>query len=175
MIKNTFLERSIFQDIIPEISFIDNKIISNSILNDFLSIKENNFNKFKDIKIFSTQHIIWVCDYVRDHVSLHYGFNFVLKETFAQIQFINESSIKRNHIDIKNLEHSPMYTMLYFPYGDDGKIIIEYPSFNNQIKEIEIPIEIGKLVIFNSDLNYYLTSNNKDKFRITLISTFFIL
>lgn len=175
MIKHTFLERSIFQDIIPEISFIDNKIISNSILNDFLSIKENNFNKFKDVNIFSTQHIIWVCDYVRDHVLLHYGFNFVLKETFAQIQFINESSVKRNHIDINNLEHSPMYTMLYFPYGDDGKIIIECPSFNNQIKEIEIPIEIGKLVVFNSDLNYYLTSNNKDKFRITLISTFFIL
>jgi len=68
-----------------------------------------------------------------------------------------------------------MYTMLYFPCGDDGKIIIECPLFNNQIKEIEIPIEIGKLVVFNSDLNYYLTSNNKDKFRITLISTFFIL
>jgi hypothetical protein len=74
MIKKTLLERSIFQDKIPEISFIDNKIISNSILNDFLSIKEN---KFKDIKIFSTQHIIWVCDYIRDHVLLNYGFNFV--------------------------------------------------------------------------------------------------
>ena len=72
--------------------------------------------------------------------------------------------MKKNHFHLDSIHNSPDLTVLYFAKGK-GNLIIEYSNNRDVSKTRIIPIEEKKIVIFNSDLNYYTDYNTEEDYR----------
>ena len=127
-----------------------------------------NKNKYKDIEINTCQDITWVMDYARDHVKLNHKFTLIPKKIFINVHTKYETSIKRNHINYLNIHNSPDYTLMYVVEANNSEIVLEYN--NHRIKENSHNIKLKNkdLIMWNSDLNYYLTPNLEEDYRILL-------
>lgn len=162
MEKKVLSEILIFEDILPTISKVDNTIIKNSILEKI--IKEINFvgdERFKDVQINPHhQHIIWWTQYICDNMTARHKINLCPINYFAKIHEKNESSIKRNYIDLYNDKICPDYTCMYFVDSDENNLIFEYNEYKKNY--LEIPFKTGKIILWDSSLNHYLMPNNND-------------
>jgi hypothetical protein len=178
MKKKVLTETNIYFDQLPNISSVDNFKIKNFVLTNFLkSIEKNelNKNKYGDIEINTCQDITWVMDYVRDNVRLNYNFTLIPTKIFVNIHTKYETSIKRNHISYLDIPNSPDYTLMYVVEANNSEIVLEYS--NHRLKENSHNIELKNkdLIMWNSDLNYYLTPNLEQDYRILLFFNFQIL
>jgi hypothetical protein len=178
MKKKVLSETSIYSDEIPDISNIDNFKIKSFILTNLLNnIEKNklNENKYNDIEINTYRDINWVMDYVRDHVKSKYNFTLIPIKTFVQVHTKHETSVKRNHINYLDIHNSPDYTIMYVVEGNNSEITLEYN--NHRIKEnsYNIKLKNKSIVMWNSDLNYYLTPNLEEDYRILLLFNCHIL
>ena len=170
--KELLTESAIYWDELPNISSVNIKEIKSTILEDLINFNFTENNRYKDIDVKLTQHITWLSDYVRDTFKLKTGKNLNMLNLKAQIHPANETNIKRNHINSYDLRNSPDMTLMYFIESDENNMIVEYEDHRHKEKYWTIPFKTNKLIMFNSDLNYYLLPNTLDKFRIILIINF---
>jgi hypothetical protein len=171
MEKKVLSETNLFFGKLPEISDVDNLKIKNFILSNILKNLNNyNFEKslYKDIEINFFKDINWIIEYVRDTINLKYKFQLIPIKTFIQIHDKHETEIKRNHIEYPNLHNSPDYTVMYVVEGKNSEITLEHDDHRNKNKFNKIQLFNKDIVIWNSDLNYYLTPNSEEDYRILI-------
>jgi hypothetical protein len=170
MYKKVLSETGVYFDKLPNISHVNNNEIKNSILYDFYNFKITEDNFYKDIKINMHPHITWVMDYMRDHVKLKYGFTLIPINFYAQIHSKDETTLKRNHIDLLNTNNLSDFTYMYFvEASEEDELIIEWENYKSKENFLKIPVKTGEFVMWNSNLNYYLLPNQKNSFRIILL------
>jgi len=168
MEKKVLFESSIYIDEISKISQIDNHQIKNHILLNLL--KDHSTNRYNDIQLTQHhQHITWVYEYIKDHFTLHEkNKTLALNEVIIQIHQQGQTGVKRNHINKYDIFNSPNFTFLY-PLCDNGELIIEWENYKNKNQFVAIPLKEKKLIGWNSNLDYYLSPNENEEFRIVLL------
>jgi hypothetical protein len=169
MEKKVLSESSIYIDEISEISQIDNHQIKNHILLNLL--KDHSTNRYNDIQLTQHhQHITWVYEYLKDHFTLHEKYKtLALNEVIIQIHQQGQTGVKRNHINKYDIFNSPDFTFLYFLDTNSSELTIEWENYKHKNKFITIPLKEKKLIGWNSDLDYYLSPNENEEFRIVLL------
>lgn len=171
MKKKALSETNIYFDQLPDISDVDNVKIKNFILtNLFKDIEKNklNKNKYGDMEIGTCQDISWVMDYARDKINLNHKFTLIPTKVFINVHTKYETSIKRHHIDYLDVRNSPDYTLMYVVEANNSEIVVEYNDHRKQGNSYNIKLKNKDLIMWNSDLNYYLTPNLEEEYRILL-------
>ena len=162
--KQILSETSIIWGSLPAQSLVNNQKITHNIIRCYVNYKPN---RFGDIKLDYLQDQQWVIDFVREHYKVEYGFTLIAISQYCKIDKPHERSVKRHHLDYYNLSNSPDFSLLYFVKGK-GNLIIEWNDHRHKHGYWTIPIEAGKYVLFNSDLNYYLEESPTNELRMYL-------
>jgi hypothetical protein len=56
-----------------------------------------------------------------------------------------------------------------YPLCDNGELIIEWENYKNKNQFVTIPLKEKKIIGWNSNLDYYLSPNENEEFRIVLL------
>lgn len=173
MHKKVLSETVFYYGELPHISHVSNEEIKNFILKEFSKIKSINEDRYKDIKLPAHKHISWIIDYVRDIVKTKFGFTLIPINIISQVHEIKETTIKRNHVNPYDIHNSPDFTLIYcVDFNEEDQLVIEFEDHRNKENYWTIPIKNKDFVMWNSDLNYYISPNKKEKFRIYLLIHF---
>ena len=100
--------------------------------------------------------------YMRDYISLDYGFTLVNKETWGNIYKPQETTIPLLNIDLIDLKNSPDYTFLYGVNVKDCSVRIHYDQNRRAGRSWDIPLTNNSFIMFPSTQMYYITNNQKD-------------
>ena len=147
---------------LPKESHADNEAIHQNIIKSCAMHKPNRFNEhiLQDLKDQK-----WVYEYIIHHYRSQYRKDLISFGPYVgHLEKENQGSVKKNHLHVDSLHNSPDLTVLYFSKGK-GNLIIEYSNHRDVSKTRIIPIEEKKIVIFNSDLNYYTDYNTEEDYR----------
>lgn len=173
MNKKILSETFVIEDFLPKDSHVKNSDLNSFILNDLAtqSFQPINKNRYGDINLSHRKQLNWIFDYIRDQIFLRNNkMQIIFKGLFATVDGYLESSFSRNNIDTNDILNSPHLTILYCVNGE-GELVIEYPDNKDLDKYIILDTEPGKIIIFNSSLNYYFLKNNFKDLRTTLCYT----
>ena len=110
--------------------------------------------------------------YIRDHVSLEYGFNLINKETWGNIYKPSETTIPLSNIDPVDLRNSPDFTLLYGVEVKDCNVRIHFEDNRRKGRSWDISLENNKFIMFPSTNMYYLTNNQKDSLNFVQTITY---
>jgi hypothetical protein len=172
MLKEILSETFYVTDFLPESSKVDNNLVHSLILNDYAKQSFSTIfeNKYNDVFIKYHQQYGWIFDYIRDQFYIKYNISLRLEKTIANVEGYLESTFKRNQVDLYDIKGSPDYTILYFVQGE-GDLVIEWSDHRDLNRYLTVEFESKKIIIFNSDLNYYLTKNTSQDLRSSIIFT----
>ena len=110
--------------------------------------------------------------YIRDHISLEYGFTLINKETWGIMYRPQETTIPLLNIDPVDLRNSPDYTLLYGVNVKDCMVRIHYEDNRRKGRSWDIPLTNNKFIMFPSTSMYYLTNNQKDSLNFVQTITY---
>ena len=110
--------------------------------------------------------------YMRDHVSLKYGFSLINKETWGNIYKPSETTIPLLNIDPVDLRNSPDYTLLYGVKVKDCNVRIHYEDNRRKGRSWDIELKNNMFIMFPSTNMYYLTNNQKDSLNFVQTITY---
>mgnify|MGYP005988303205 CR=1 len=163
MKKKVLKETFFICESLPSQANIQNDVLAQNINDSYIRIEHKQDKRFKDFHLQYQQNHTWLFQTINNEFSLNFNNTLNLISVRGQISRQNESTIKRNHIDLNDLKSSPDYTIIYFVKGNSGDLILEYDDHRVKNLYQSIPVKEGKYVLFNSSLNYYITENkNKD-------------
>ena len=100
--------------------------------------------------------------YMRDYISLDYGFTLVNKETWGNIYKPQETTIPLLNIDLIDLKNSPDYTFLYGVNVKDCSVRIHYDQNRRAGRSWDIPLTNNSFIMFPSTQMYYITNHQQD-------------
>lgn len=163
----------VIEDFLPKESNVKNSELNGFILNDLAtqSFEPINKNRYGDLNLNHKKEFNWIFDYIREQIFLknnHMQLRF--EKLFANVEGYLESSFSRNNVNTNDIFNSPDLTILYCVNGE-GELVIEYPDNKNLDKYILLDTEPGKIIIFNSNLNFYFLKNPSKDLRTTLCYT----
>jgi hypothetical protein len=151
-------------DSLPKESLVNNSAIKSHILLNY--IKNNSDNNH--IPLSHQQDCHWVFQYIHEKFNVKLKEVLGIKNMYAEVHNINEMTVKKNNHDHYDLTNSPYYTAAYIVQGENSNLIIEWENALKKNQTKIVPIKQNTIIIWNSDLNYYFTSNNFDEERIVL-------
>ena len=166
MIKKTLSETIICTDYLPELSKVDNDEIDQIIIKDYLNKPPQNI--YDDVELSPNKNITWVMDYARSKFKIA-----VSKDTLVpifgtgKIEKPGETGYNRSYHNQYELNRSPDFIVIYCGNTNSGDIIIQYHNFRKAVCYWSVPMEKNKIIIFNGNLNYFMTKNEEEKDRIT--------
>ena len=151
MQKKVLSEIALYYGIIdmPKGFEIDRDKLQSDIL--FSQIKNSEFPFSRTWDMLNT--------YMRDYISLDYGFTLVNKETWGNIYKPQETTIPLLNIDLIDLKNSPDYTFLYGVNVKDCSVRIHYDQNRRAGRSWDVPLTNNKFIMFPSTNMYYLTNN----------------
>ena len=110
--------------------------------------------------------------YMRDHVSLEYGFSLINKETWGNMYKPQEITIPLLNIDPVYLRNSPDYTLLYGVKVKNCNVRIHYEDNRRKGRSWDIELKDNMFIMFPSTNMYYLTNNQKDSLNFVQTITY---
>ena len=154
MHKKVLSEIALYYGIIdmPKGFEIDRDKLQSDIL--FSQIKNSEFPFSRTWDMLNT--------YMRDHISLKYGFTLVNKETWGNIYKPQEPTIPLLNIDLIDLKNSPDYTFLYGVNVKDCSVRIHYDQNRRAGRSWDIPLTNNSFIMFPSTQMYYITNHQQD-------------
>jgi hypothetical protein len=181
--KITLTEQFIIFDEIPSIlkdklnlDRIQTNILQNYSDNKFQS--DDVFNYHKDyVHVDDDQHLTWIIDYIRDHYRGEYMKTPVIKQRAALVQNKGHTINTHHHIDEFDLWNSPDISCIYTLSDNEipSDLIFEYDKGREKHARYRIPLFHNRFVLFNSELNHYLTPNKNDEPIVNLSFQFQLL
>ena len=119
--------------------------------------------------IDQSQPLIWLQDYLRDHINCEFGFTLIPKISYGTVLATNEQTILKNNVDPVDLRNSSDFTLLY---GVDLKqpveVVIEYDDNRRKGRTWNIFLEDNKFLLFPSTQKYFIKKNESDSMNIFL-------
>ena len=109
--------------------------------------------------------------YLREHMSVEYGFQLINKETSGNIYKPKEISVPLLNIDPVDLRNYPDYTLLYGVNVKDCSVRIHYDDNRRAGRSWDIPLTNNQFIMFPSMQMYYITNNQKDSLNSILTIT----
>tara|TARA_Y100001938_G_C7956488_1_gene361986 strand:- start:112 stop:675 length:564 start_codon:yes stop_codon:yes gene_type:complete len=180
MHKKTLSEKFIITGTVDTVSFVKPKLIENHCLSNFSladKIKDDQFWHLEDYsKTPYHQHIHWFQDYIRDHYKLDYNATLVHPKEHQHlnirsiIQQSGESINYHNHVNPWDLENSPEVSCLYCvsETPEPVYVIFKYNDGRNKHLLWKEEIKYNKYILFNSDIDHYITQNKNSGFLVNL-------
>jgi len=167
MIKRTLAETILCVDTLPTLSKVDNKIIEEEIIKDYTINPPKEI--YDDVPLRDHKHITWVMDYARSKFKIVYKKTLVPLNGTGKIHKLNESSYKKNYCNPFNLAISPDFIVIYCANSTSGDVVIEYENYRKGLLNWMVPMEKNKIIIFNGNLNFFMTKNEEKEDRISFI------
>jgi hypothetical protein len=168
MIKRTLAETILCVDTLPALSRVDNKIIEEEIIKDYT--KNPPKEVYDDVPLRDHTQITWVMDYTRSKFKITNDRKTLIPlRGIAKIHKTNESSYKKTYWDPFNLATSPDFIVIYCANAKSGEVVIEYENYRKGPAYWKVPMEKNKIIIFNGNLNFFMTKNEDKEDRITFI------
>ena len=164
MQENILYKKIICTDFLPKDSLVNDSEIKSHIFLNF--IKNNSDNN--TISLTFNQHCQWVYEYIHDKFKTYLGKTLEIVNMYAEVHAIDEISIKKHNHNHYNLINSPDYTAAYIVQGENSNLIIEWEDAKNKNVKESFNIKNRNIILWNSDLNYYFSSNNGNSERIIL-------
>ena len=154
MHKKVLSEIALYYGIIdmPKGFEIDRDKLQSDIL--FSQIKNSEFPFSRTWDMLNT--------YMRDYISLDYGFTLVNKETWGNIYKPQETTIPLLNIDLIDLKNSPDYSFLYGVNVKDCSVRIHYDQNRRAGRSWDIPLTNNSFIMFPSTQMYYITNHQQD-------------
>ena len=141
---------------------IDRDKLSNDIVQSIIQKKD--FPLSRPFDMLNT--------YMRDHVSLEYGFSLINKETWGDMYKPQETTIPLLNVDPVDLRNSPDYTLLYGVKVEDCNVRIHYEDNRRKGRSWDIPLTNNKFIMFPSTNMYYITNIQKDSLNFVQTITY---
>jgi len=164
MQKKVLTEQALyFGDIaMPKDWDIDRDKLSGDILQSQIKNKEFPFSRTWDM----------LNTYMRDHISLEYGFSLINKNTWGSIYKPTETSIIQQQIDPVDLRNSPDFVMLYGVRVKNCMIKIYFDDNRRAGRSWDILLENNKFIMFPSTNMYHVINNQKDSLNFVQTITY---
>ena len=164
MQKKVLTEQALyFGDVaMPKDWDIDRDKLSGDILQSQIKNKEFPFSRTWDM----------LNTYMRDHISLEYGFSLINKNTWGSIYKPTETSIIQQQIDPVDLRNSPDFVMLYGVKIKNCMIKIYFDDNRRAGRSWDIPLENNKFIMFPSTNMYHVINNQKDSLNFVQTITY---
>ena len=168
MHKKQLTEQFIVWDKIPNILTLDNDAFKSDALKNYAfknRRSEDEFHyKYNYYSLGHHQHLDWLLSYILDHFFVEYKRSLSLFERSVIIQNKGDSINTHHHLDEYNIKKSPDMSCLYcVDIGEKvSYIIFESEGGRRRHGKWKIPMEKGKLIIFNSELPHHLTQNENE-------------
>ena len=131
---------------------IDREKLSGDILQSIIQNKNFPFSRTFDM----------LNTYMRDHISLDYGFTLINKDTFGNIYKPGETSQPFINVDPVDLRNSPDYTLLYGVKVKNCFVRVHYEDNRRKGRSWDIELKNNMFIMFPSTNMYFLTNNQKD-------------
>ena len=172
MKKKVLAEKSLYYGdfSMPKGFEINRKSLKHNVFYSFLeemTISDNPKDyAHKDYKLISNQPLIWLRDYLRDHIRVKYNLTLVERSQHANIFRPGEQSFLRNHVRDLDLRNSPDYTLIYVVdvAKDSCDLVIEYDNNKRKGNTWHMTLENNHFYMFPSDLKYFISENKSIKF-----------
>tara|TARA_R110001592_G_scaffold272950_1_gene539821 strand:- start:292 stop:804 length:513 start_codon:yes stop_codon:yes gene_type:complete len=110
--------------------------------------------------------------YLREHITVEYGFQLINKLTTGYMFKPNEISYPEKDINEVDLKNSADYTMLYGVNLNNCSVRIYYDNNRRKGRSWDIPLEDNKFLIFPSTQQYIISNNQKDNLNLILKITY---
>lgn len=157
-------KKIICSDFLPKDSLVNNSEIKSHIFLNF--IKNNSENNI--INLNFNQHCHWIYEYIHDKFKTYLNKTLEIVNIYAEVHNVNEISVKKHNHNYYDLINSPDYTAAYIVQGENSNLIIEWEDSKYKNKKESFNIKERNIILWNSDLNYYFSSNDSNSERIIL-------
>ena len=180
MQKIILSEQFVLTGTVNSVAHLNPKLIKNHCLSNFTLDNKIKSDQFWHLEDYNTipyhQHIQWFQDYVRDHFRAECG-KTPTPCTGDQdlnirsiIQQSGESINYHNHVNPWDLENSPEMSCLYCvsETPEPVHVIFKYDDGRNKHRLWKQEIKYNQFILFNSELDHYITQNKNSGFLVNL-------
>lgn len=168
MDKKVLTEKFLVKFNLPNLSKVDNLELNRRIYEQKQNFVFSPSNKYEDINISFLQDVKWVSDYIIEKLAVDQKKHTYVSDHFVNIQKPEHMSFKRNNINLNDIRNSCDYTCLFIVKGE-GNLYLEYNDNIRKQQTFVEKIEERSILIFNSDIEYYL-DRNKTPYERTVLT-----
>ena len=111
---------------------------------------------------------------VFDEISKQLKASFVVTRFWSQIHLPNQSTNLHDHLVRENMTLSPDYSGVYYLQCDakSGYFCFQYKKDDVNYSRWKIKPEVGKFILFPSNISHFVTRNYSNKKRIAISFNF---
>lgn len=163
--KISLTEKCVFIDKLPKILPVNLEKVSLNIIENFFykNIQNNSevsyLNQYYHLD--DDKNIQWIIDYIRDHFRFKFNKTPLLTHRAGILQPQGEAINYHNHIDEFDLSNSPdLSALITLKSGDQLNFVnFNYDDGRKKNQNHKVYLEKGKIILFNSHINHFLSKN----------------